>query len=356
MERTQTLNIRKPFGATLVLGVVFMLLIAVIFEIAARNDAVRNALPAPGLGSPHRQFEIQVERLRVRAAKDGNPDCIILGNSQVLRGINPDMIEKEYEDVTGKAVTCQNFGIRGTSPLTANILADILIADYHPSVLIYGTSFIDFADFRGLDANASILASPWVQHKVNAPSFEGWLFDVSIAYRSYMGLQPFLFPADASTGREHRALETEIDAKGFMPAFFNSTAKDNLAVGKADQERFWTNASPMFNAEHLAALEDMFKLSQRNDLELVILSMPVAANMIDANSGADSREQYKEIILQNSQTYNVPVWFPGEVISETDPALWYDFFHLNANGAHRFSVWVGQTLGEAVLKRGIIFK
>src|SRR6188474_926496 len=78
----------RPFKAAalaLALGVG----IAGACEVAARSDTARRHLPVPSYGTRIRFFDLQMARLNALVRDHGAVDCMFLGSSGVLHGLDP---------------------------------------------------------------------------------------------------------------------------------------------------------------------------------------------------------------------------------------------------------------------------
>jgi hypothetical protein len=351
---TSTLKLKWPFGTTLLLALTLALALIAALEILARQNFARAYLPTQGLGSGHRQFEIQLARARARAERDGHIDCILLGNSQVMRGIDPAVVEANYEQKTGESIRCQNFGVRGTSTQTSAIFAKILIAEFNPSVVIYGTSFIDFASSRGLEAHESIMGSPWIQYKIDRPNIEGWLIDQSMAYREYLGMQIALFPASPQVARDNRNSEQYIQANGFYPEVINTTRKKLLMPDDTDPDKLVSDIRVLIDESHLQAFDEILKLNEPGKHTIIVLEMPVNTEIYRTFPNFIKDQQaYIDMLVERQRLYGVPIWYSADILVKIPTDRWYDLLHLNAKGAELFSDWLGNRFAAAILDREI---
>jgi hypothetical protein len=347
----QTLQLKWPAGATLALAFVCLIALAAMLEVLARQNFVQEHLPAPGLGSAHRQFEIQLANLRERVARDGPVDCIILGSSQTLRAIDPADVETAFRKKTGQSIRCQNFGVRGASTQTAAMLAKILFDEFDPQLLIYGTSFIDFSGFRGVDAQESILISPWIQHRSIAPNFEGWLIDWSAAYREYLGLQATWFPVVTVLTKNNPTSELNILPNGFNP-MLDTTVRQATLLTAAGEEQDMRAA---FSKLNLPALNDILSLHDPGRHTIVVLEMPVNPRIFsDHPEFIEYKQIYQNLLIEKGREHHVAVWSSDETLPQLTDAHWFDYVHLNIDGAKIFSVWLGNRIGDAILNREII--
>src|SRR5688572_24306067 len=177
------LRIQFPIGKTFVQA--FLLLVAfltaaeVISRTTQSNDLLGNY---ESFGSAHPHFDMQMINIRARAKKEGKVDCIIFGNSQVLYGINPAALEEAYFENTGKKIICQNFGLGGVSPLGILPLMKTLINIYSPSIIIYGTSIIDYTIPSKTELDLGVESSPWLRYQLGQFTIDGLLIENSVSF------------------------------------------------------------------------------------------------------------------------------------------------------------------------------
>jgi hypothetical protein len=88
-----------------------------------------------------------------------------LGSSTVDVGFDPDAFQMGYQEVAGRDIRCFNFGIDASSSISAAVLTGILIEDYHPRLLIFGTDARDYAVLREEPDTAVVLDTPWVRYR-----------------------------------------------------------------------------------------------------------------------------------------------------------------------------------------------
>jgi len=163
----------------------------VVAEIGARYRPLRAVLKAPSLGSSSRRFEMQFNSLERYAASAGTVDCIVMGNSTALMGVDPNALTRGYEERTGHELRCFNFGVSGMTASAVGGIAPILVTLYRPWLLIYVISARDV----GANVDGPLLAeTPWVQYRQGRFSLEGWLVEHSAAFRYFLLYRQWLDP------------------------------------------------------------------------------------------------------------------------------------------------------------------
>src|SRR5215472_7961600 len=166
-------------AATPLMAVGLLVVVLAAGEIVARSEIVRGSLPAPSVGSPSRLLEIQRADLAALSEAEGGVDCIFLGNSLVLFGVDPAAFASELATRTGTPVRCFNFAVGAMSASQVAPIARILAEDYRPRWLIYG---VTKRDFNAGDDAPAIESIPWVRYRLGEPSLDGWLAQHSLLY------------------------------------------------------------------------------------------------------------------------------------------------------------------------------
>lgn len=310
-----------------------MIALLVTAELVVRLPPVRATLLAPSVGSPSRRFEMQLDGLRRYAASRTGIDCLILGNSTALTGIDPQALEHAIRQRGVAPPRCYNFGVAGMTASAAGAVAALLVAEYHPSLLLYVVSARDV----GSSVDGPLLASvPWVRYRLGEFSLAGWLADHSAAYRYYLlyrqWLDPSRWPAAQSASGS--------TAAGFFPL----AARLPLSPALWEHtERAYRDilAQPLSTAE-LAGFRQVLQLSA--DTRLVLIEAPAHPRL---RRWADGTEFYRAAAsaLRDAATQRgVPLWKVGPSVVGDDG--WSDFVHVNARGAAQVSDWLGTRLAD----------
>ena len=83
-------------GYPLLRAIAFLLVFAALLEGIARTSFISNLFPYQSYGNWHYQFDLKWFRLRQYVANNGGVDVIILGNSLVNTGFDPDVVIQTY--------------------------------------------------------------------------------------------------------------------------------------------------------------------------------------------------------------------------------------------------------------------
>jgi hypothetical protein len=346
----RTLRLTPPFGGTLFLSLLLLVILLLAGEFLTRTDLVESHFISASRGSPHFQFELQLGRLERMAAMEGSIDCIFLGNSMVGNGFDPIAFSRAYRDKTGSELRCFNFGVDALPVTGASGLAQYFIKEYQPKLLIYGADARDFAVGReDWDAKV-ILDIPWMNYHLGTFSVQGWLYEYSQFYRyartfGYLLMldKQYLFIKEPGrmTGED-----LGFYAEDTVGSFVSTSPALNMEMAPV---RYYFQMLSNFQIlpENTSSLEDLLKHG-KNDLAVAVVVMPVP-------------ETYHEFFSINSQGYQIfldhlqattskfgsTIWIPPENSISEDG--WADYTHLNKRGAAAFSTWLGQQIGESVI-------
>ena len=296
---------------------------------------VRGSLPAPSIGSPSRLLEVQRAGLATQSDAEGGVDCVFLGNSLVLFGVDPAAFASEFAARTGTPVRGFNFAVSALSVSQVAPIARILAEDYRPRWLIYG---LTKRDFNAGDDGPAIESMPWIRYRLGEPSLDGWLAQHSLLY----GYSLMAATRDGVT--EAADDNTAHLRRGFFPV------APATILREADVER--ARALLLYQAglptseERIGALEALFAL-RSSGLGIVLLELPVHLAPAQWPPAATiASAAIMDRVKERAAAEGVPLWTsPPELIP---PDGWFDLWHLNTKGAEAFSRWLGERAASAV--------
>ncbi len=326
---------------TPVLALFFLTFFLVLLEAAARTERVGVRLLAPSVGCASRPFEVQLARFEAWVRLHGRPDCVFLGSSAVLMGIEPDVFAATYERSTGDHVRCFNLAVPGMTASDTRALAAIVAQDHRPWLLVYGTSFRDFnvaVTGPGLDR------LPWVRHRLGNFSPEGWLVDHSRAYRYYLTYRGW---SDAKE-RRHMSRQLPGAANGFWPGpSAPPDREENLAGARSIVER--EIPPDRIAARHLRAFRKLLAL-QADGPQILVVEMPGEQALSEYVARSEAYRRFSARLRRETRRGQAPLWEFGTTIpAAVLPADgWRDPFHMSTKGAEAFSHWLGARVAEAV--------
>ena len=344
------LQIGSIKGKTLLLAIVFFCLFYLAGEMVARTRPFQVYLTHQTWGSRHRAFEMQLSRLDWVYNQEGSIDCIFLGNSMVWRGFDPEAFSKGFRVKTGQDLRCFNFGVDGLPASNAGAIAEILIHDYRPQLMIYGTEARDYA-VPPETQDARVLAEmAWLKYRQGQFSFQGWLVDRSELFRYRPSLQNLL-----RFNYQYTARELANQPVGSRYGFDPDTRVRNVAIAPDRnnpeghiQYYYQLLANYQMLPENLVGLREVLSQHQAVD-DLVVVELPVPPTYMLFFNNRD--KDYQVFIDQVSElTEEHQVLFLETTPWNTIPDDgWVDYSHLNQKGARIFSQMLGEKVGTAVM-------
>lgn len=330
-------QVRASAATTGLLAFALLGLVLGTAELAARSRFIRSFLTAPSVGSPSRILELQLANLDAIVRSEGGIDCIFLGNSLVLLGIDPAAFAAAYADHGGSRARCFNFAIPGITVAGVAAIARILAEDYHPRLLIYGLTARDLSP--AADAPA-IEAMPWVQYRWGATTLEGWLADHSFAYRYFLLYANRKDSAPAGPFQDFAARAP----RGFFPIVLK-TSGNAIATARA-MDLISGELQRGVAADQMRAI-DRFVQLRAGGMQLAVLEMPVQlpASEWPAESTARYRESMDEV--RHAADRNGALFWSAAAVAIVPQDGWLDMWHMNARGAGHFSRWLGAHVAAA---------
>lgn len=345
-----TFRVVGPFGYIFRLTVLLLFFLFGIAEWVTRQDVFQSPLTPPKMGSRHYQLGHKLALLDDEINRNGPIDCIMVGSSMVDVGFDPVSFQTGYHETAGRDIRCFNFGIDASSAASSSTLVKIIIEDYHPRLLIFGTDPRDFAVPREDRDPAVVLKTPWVAYRQGDFSLEGWLLENSYLYRyrQHLGrLARFQFEGTIWSDTK---LKYEILSNGFTPLNTVSTYINNPPNPDDDsfEVTYYTRiySSYQMLPENLNALESTMAYDELG-ISVILVEMPVADGLyFFFGNGESDYNRFVTRVGELATLHHVPFW-QTEPLDFIPDNAWADYSHLNKTGAEIFSTWLGQQVGWA---------
>lgn len=332
----KTLKITSPIGQTLLTSVLIFIITYALLESAARSPFVIQLSIPEAYGSSHPHLETQITRLKTKIANGEKVDCIFIGNSQTLRGINPSVVEQTYFEETKRTIHCQNFGLGGMPPKTAPFIANILIKNFHPSVIIFGTGLWDYSTANSETSHESIMSSPWVQYQLGEFSIDGWLYENSNFHRFIFGLDR----AMKSTSN----VAQKINEDGQLPH------NDHARMSLEEQVEYFENIQkhPGITNAQRNGLQELIAIHSES-VKIIVIETPFDPIFLEYNKRAERLyTDFKNMLDSETQQAGINLWITQDTLP-IPQTYWYDLLHLNKDGAVFFSQKLGHFLATAYI-------
>ncbi len=339
-ENTEkSLQLTRPFGQVFIWTLFFLMALCGLLEGLARSDVLKDRIPPPALDTGYIHLEAKWYALQGYQAQHGPVDCFFLGSSMVHNGLDPERVVSAYQAQSGKTLRCYNFGLGGVSAHEAGLIATILVEQYHPRLIVYGTSIRDYSLTIPWSSRGKIEASAWGKYRLGEANMNGWLGDRSAAYASAQG--GLLWFQQPSTWRRIRELEERLSAAGFVPQ------KEKIFDPDAPLAPEYRKSFEDFaiSVQDWEGLQVLMAFKQQG-ITVILLEMPLP-------------EVYWKLLEEGEQTYldwrgemesaakavGVPFW---RTIGEEGLAdvSYSDVHHVDSAGATLLSDWLGLKLFE----------
>jgi hypothetical protein len=340
------------FLASLIWGVLVFIVLCFGFEIACQAGALDRVFPLRSVGSYHAQFEIKWFKLEDYVRQNGGVDVILLGNSMVNTGIDPDILAARYKELTGKDLRIFNFGVEGLTIAPLEKVAQILQDKYHPGSIILYTEMRDYIASNGVDVENQFLSNAWMQYHLGSPSLTGQLISSSSALQHLLPLRnwsraDFLdsFIVDLQRVNGMTASGYEADHK---------TGKDVDKVpdpnDPAEQPEFALFKDYTMAPERITDLKNIIAL-QDQGTQVLVAEFPAYVTYYRYTS-ADVVAKYNQAIASLVKA-DGSVYLPAVPYDEITLADRSDNHHLNYKGAPLYSSLLGEQLAELCNQQGV---
>lgn len=344
-SREQARRAARPIGAvrSLVWVGVWLTVLALGVEWLTRQAAVQAWLPAPGWGGKSLQFEVQLHLLE-QFAQAGPVDCLFLGSSVVHLGIDPQVVSAAYQEATGGALRCFNFGVWGLDAASAETLARLLMDEYRIPLLIYGTTARDYLP----DPEAAkILDSPWAQNRQGPATPRGWLLEHSSALR-YLAALYTRAHVDNQWVQQVMQVDVATQADGYYREAETAVLTDPPDLNAPEEQLYvWMLSEYRVSAEALTGLTNLAALN-RPGQRVMVVEVPLHPSIFAfLPQGQVDYAAFLEQAGAVIQTAGLPTLWATSVPQNIPDAGWSDRFHLNTTGAAQYSRALGLWLAEA---------
>jgi hypothetical protein len=304
------------------------------------------------MGTRHYEFGPKLFQLKSIVERKEGINCIFLGNSTVNNAMDPGEFASAYKETTGQDIRCFNFAVDAIPASVAGVIAQILVEDFQPKVLIYGTSARDYSLPLDDEETTVILDTEWIQYRLGNFNIKGLLFQYSHLFR-YRNYFPELSRLNFRDTLRSEAIY-RVSENGFIPLTEEGRQIDNPPDpnDQSLKRGFHLLCEYSIQTDNLDGLTNIISLNGP-DLQIVIVEMPVPDTFIYffENKNVDY-QLFIDQIAGQARAGGVPFLKTSGLALIPDDG-WVDYSHVNPTGAQAFSQWLGQQLGET-LKQGTI--
>jgi len=342
----QTLKIKRPFGRTILLAAILLIILLVLVETAARTNFVRDALPTPIIASGHKRLDIKLTLLDDLVKEEGRIDCIFLGGSDVNAAINPGLFNRTYGKKTGEKLICFNFGLDGFIPPAAAVMAKILVEKYHPRLLVWGFSPTSFGDEFKRKPTGIVTQNPWCRYRLGDFNFGGWLTEHSYAYRYFLRFRTWLERPDYFEKLSIRGEKTS------KYGYHTPERIGRIMHFKRDEEkenRYREMLSKFDIAvEAAAALEQVLRLKKKK--KIILVDIPVHPGLLTLHERGVAAHRKTALYIKKRAGQKGVLFLSTNRFDFIPQKGFRDINHMNTIGSGIFSRWLGRQVGRAVSK------
>ncbi|MBP9040585.1 MAG: hypothetical protein KBF64_02285 [Anaerolineaceae bacterium] len=340
--------------ASIIIGVAVFAFLLLALETISRTDWFASKVSTRSLGIYHKQFEIKWFKLEDYVKENGGVDVLLLGNSMVNTGIDPDVLSAEYEKLTGEHLRIFNFGVEGLTVAPTSVIAKILAEKYQPSAFLFVTEMRDYVAENGLTVENQLLSDEWFRAQKTAPfTLRGWLKLNSSAIKYLLPFRNWSRADFPDTFLMYLRRWGDTSASGYEGDL--NTGKDiDKHPDPNDPEEAENFAMFQNFSIDSGRLDDLNVILNSGDsVQMVIVTeMPLYPTYFDYFGGEKVHEQYldtlKAFVEQKGGVYLPPL---GWELIPLDYRV--DNHHLNIKGAPVFSTLLAEQLASLCNNEGL---
>jgi hypothetical protein len=354
IQSDQTPPDKKGFSVlkNLLLPLLILSIIFGILEGLARTSAAERLLPLRSYGNYHTQFEIKWQKLEDFARDNGGVDVILLGNSMVNTGIDPEILENQLS-ISGQPLRIFNFGVEGLTGAPVADLASLLVDTYHPAKFIYFTEMRDYLAGNGDDVAKNFLSDEWLQYRLGQKNFTGWLVDHSFALQRLLPLRNWARADFLDTWLQNMRRFENTHPDGYEPEIQKSDFSGNPPDPNdpEDQKLFVLYGNYTIDPDRLSYLKQIIDLREKGTY-VVVTEFPAYPGFYTYFGGEQVHADYLSSIADYTREQG------GLFVAPISPDLIplsgrADDHHLNEVGAKLYSGLLGQQFNLLCQLQGI---
>lgn len=351
-QPTQPQTLQKKPGThsliiSVIIGVIVFFALLLILEGTSRTAWLDRIFPLRSLGIYHSQFEIKWFKLQDYARQNDGVDVILLGNSMVNTGIDPDVLASEYEKQTGVRLRIFNFGVEGLTVAPNSIVAKILVEKYHPASLLFVTEMRDYVAANGLEVETQLLTDEWFTAQSSSPAtLRSWLKLNSSAAEHLLPFRNWSRADFPDTFLSYLRRYGDTTAAGYEPD--RNVGKD---IDKhpdpndpAEAANFAMFKDFSISLQRLQDLKTILELGS-SEQPVIVTEMPLYPTYFDYFGGEEDHQRYLSS-LEAFVNKNGGDFLPPLDWTLIPLAYRVDHHHLNLEGAPLYSTLLAQQLAR----------
>lgn len=333
----RTLQIRQPFGRTLLAALILIPLIIGLLEVVLRVVPVPAALIVPGIDRELNYPEIDIKFARLTDLnREVKVNCFFIGSSMADFGIDPDYFNNQPEVPGTRDPVCFNMALKAMKPEVVSKITPILASQYDPSLIIMGISPVDFTG--GQATIRKFVDAPWIRYHEGKTSTEGWWIENSQVYRYWLSFLKYRDPAYRSDLKRQLAM---IDRYG--------TQQEGQVLRLYEVRRAVSFPKYSISENDFNGFVQIANMNSTS-LRVVVVEMPVHPDFLSyyiPGGSAGYEYQFLRPVQQVLDAKGVTFIRTQPYIRDVvTPDGWKDELHLNRVGTEQFSRWLAEKLQE----------
>ncbi len=348
-RQVQAIQKKPSFLSALWISLLVLLLIAAVLEISARIVQSSSEQPIRSIGNFHTQFETKWFKLNDYVKTNGGVDVLLMGNSMVNTGIDPEVLASAYQAKTGQTPRIFNFGVEGLDLFTNAELVELLVSEFHPKTVIFFTEMREYGPVTDPSVPERYKTAAWFQYKLGNFSLEAWLYDHSAAMQYFLPWRNWSRADFPDTMLKNLYRYSQTTAAGYEPDRAYGRDLDVLTDPTDPEQKvlfdLYGNFTP--DAESLDDLAGIVQL-EKQGVQILVTEMPIYRTFYDYFGGETVHQEFlttiNEIALEGGGFYIQPI--DAELIPLVGRV---DNHHLNFEGAPVYSELLGNELGDICL-------
>ncbi len=318
-----------------------LILFAASCEAVARSNWLESFSPDKSLANWYYPFDIKWFRLENFVHQNKGVDAIILGSSLVNTGFIPEEIQRTYQQTGGGSLSIFNFGVEGLTIAPNSKVAEILVKQYRPRLLVFVTELRDYDVSNGLKVQDMLYQSAWFRYRSGSPDWRGWLVDHSNALQHYLVYRNWMSVQFADALYAYQQKRDAISPSGYEPDFARTQPGQTalpLPTVPLGSEKL------VISDSRLDCLRGILDLSKKYGVQVLIVEMPVAASIYNPYGGQPAHKEFQSVIGQVvAQGAGLFLMADDQLIPESGRSNEY---HLNIFGAPLMSRFIGSQLAQ----------
>lgn len=321
----------------------------IVSEGASRLAQNNASQPIRSVGNFHSQFETKWFKLKDFVEANGGVDVLLMGNSMVNTGVDPDVLAAEYEAKTGINLRIFNFGVEGMDLYTNSELATLLVQEVHPKAILFFTELREYGPVTDSSVPDRYQTASWFQYKLGNFSLEAWVYDHSSAMQYFLPFRNWSRSDFPDTLLKDLYRYNQTTTSGYEPErqYGKDLDVNTDPTDPAQKILFDLYRDYVPNEQNLADFANILNL-QKEGVQVMVTEMPIYWTFYDYFGGESVHQDFLETI--NQITLEHQGVFVQPVNSELIPLVGrMDNHHLNFEGAPIYSQLLGAELGDLCL-------